>query len=40
MRPRFPAMLLVPDGLDLRFALQGYRRFFGLRTLLAVSSVA
>ena len=33
-------MLLVPGGLDLRFALQGCRRFFGLRTLLAVSSVA
>jgi len=40
MRPRLPAMLLVPGGLDLRFALQGCRRFFGLRTLLAVSSVA
>ena len=40
MRPRLPAMLLVPGGLGLRFALCRYRRFFGLRTLLAVSSVA
>jgi hypothetical protein len=40
MRPRLPAMLLAPGGLDLRFALSGCRRFFGLRTLLAVSSVA
>ena len=40
MRPRSPAMLLVPGGLGLRFALGRYRRFFGLRSLLAVSSVA
>ena len=40
MRPRLPAMLLAPGGLDLRFALLRCRRFFGLRTLLAVSSVA
>jgi hypothetical protein len=40
MRPRSPAMLLVPGGLDPRFALGRYRRFFGLRSLLAVSSVA
>ena len=33
-------MLLVPGGLDPRFALSSYRRFFGLRSLLAVSSVA
>src|SRR5512146_3318893 len=29
-----------PGGLGLRFAFLGYRRFFGLRSLLAVSSVA
>jgi hypothetical protein len=40
LRPRSPAMLLVPGGLDPRFALSSYRRFFGLRSLLAVSSVA
>ena len=40
MRPRFPAMLLAPGGLGLRFALDRYRRFFGLRSFLAVSSVA
>jgi hypothetical protein len=40
MRPRSPAMLLVPGGLDPRFALDRSRRFFGLRSLLAVSSVA
>jgi hypothetical protein len=40
MRPRLPAMLLVPGGLGLRFALCRYRRFFGLRSSLAVWSVA
>jgi len=40
MRPRFAAMLLVPRGLGPRFAFLGYRRFFGLRSSLAVSSVA
>jgi hypothetical protein len=40
MRPRLPAILLVPGGLGHRFALFGYRRFFGLRSWLAVSSVA
>jgi hypothetical protein len=40
MRPRLPAMLLVPGGLGQRFAFLGYRQFFGLRSLLAVSSVA
>jgi hypothetical protein len=40
MRPRLPAMLLVPGGLGPRFAFCRYRRFFGLRSLLAVSSVA
>jgi hypothetical protein len=40
MRPRLPAMLLAPGGLGQRFALLGYRQFFGLRSLLAVSSVA
>ena len=40
MRPRLPAMLLAPGGLGLRFAPSGYRRFFGFRSLLAVSSVA
>ena len=40
MRPRPPALLLVPGGLGLRLALIGYRRFFGLRTFPAVSSVA
>jgi hypothetical protein len=40
MRPRFPAILRVPGGLGPRFAWSGYRRFFGLRSLLAVSSVA
>src|SRR5207237_3970920 len=40
MRPRFPAMLLAPGGLGLRFALCRYRRCFGLHPLLAVSSVA
>src|SRR5665213_714548 len=40
MRPLPPAMLLVPGGLGPRFALGRYRRFFGLRSLLAVSSVA
>jgi hypothetical protein len=37
MRPCLPA---VPGGLGHRFALFGYRRFFGLRSLLAVSSIA
>jgi hypothetical protein len=40
MRPRFPAILLVPGGLGLRFAFCRYRRFFGFRSLQAVSSVA
>ena len=40
MRPRLPAILRVPGGLGPRFAFLGYRRFFGLRSLLAVSSVA
>jgi hypothetical protein len=40
MRPRLPAMLLAPGGLGLRFALCRYRRFFGLRSSSAVSSVA
>jgi len=40
MRPRLPAILLAPGGLGLRFALDRYRRFFGLRSFLAVSSVA
>ena len=40
MRPRSPAMLLAPEGLGHRFAVDRYRRFFGLRSLLAVSSVA
>src|SRR5580692_4704681 len=35
-----PAMLLAPGRLGLRFALLRYRRFFGLRTFQAVSSVA
>ena len=40
MRPRLPALLLAPGGLGPRFAWLGYRRFFGLRSFLAVSSVA
>ena len=40
MRPRLPAMLLAPGGLGQRLALSRYRQFFGLRSLLAVSSVA
>ena len=40
MRPRLPAILHVPGGLGHRFALFGYRQFFGLRSWLAVSSVA
>ena len=40
MRPRLPAILLAPGGLGLRLAFCRYRRFFGLRSLLAVSSVA
>src|SRR5207253_5023556 len=40
MRPRVPAMLLAPVGLGSRFALPRYRRFFGFRSLVAVSSVA
>src|SRR6266446_4281190 len=39
MRSRLPAILLAPGGLGPRFAF-GYRRFFGFRSLLAVSSVA
>src|SRR5439155_8659783 len=40
MRPRLPAILLVPGGLGPRLALGRYRRFFGFRSLVAVSSVA
>ena len=40
MRPRSPAILLAPGRLGPRFACSRYRRFFGLRTSLAVSSVA
>jgi len=40
MRPRSQAILLVPGGLGLRLALHRYQRFFGLRSLQAVSSVA
>src|SRR6185436_6023184 len=40
MRPRLPAILSAPGGLGHRFALDCSRRYFGLRTLLAVSSVA
>src|SRR4051812_44321315 len=40
VRPRLPAILLAPGGLGQRLAFARYRRFFGLRTLLAVSSVA
>ena len=40
MRPRSPAILLVPGGLGLRFAFRRYRRFLGLRSRHAVSSVA
>src|SRR5665213_518017 len=40
MRPRLRPLLLAPGGLGLRFALDCSRRFFGLRSLLAVSSVA
>src|SRR5688572_24266714 len=40
MRPRLPAMLVAPGGLGLRLAFLRYRRFFGLRSTLAVSSVA
>ena len=40
MRPRLPAILLVPGGLGPRFALSRYRRFFGFRSVVAVSSVA
>jgi hypothetical protein len=40
MRPRLPAILLAPVGLGLRFAFCRYRRFFGFRSLQAVSSVA
>src|SRR3954471_4842004 len=40
MRSRLPAILLVPGGLGHRFPFSGYRRFFGLRSWLAVSSVA
>src|SRR5205823_6464092 len=40
MRPRLPAILLVPGGLGLRLALSRYRRFFGFRSVVAVSSVA
>src|SRR3954462_15188580 len=40
MRSRLPAILLVQGGLGHRFPFSGYRRFFGLRSWLAVSSVA
>jgi hypothetical protein len=40
MRPRLPAMLLAPGGLGQRLAFYRYRRFVGLRSWLAVSSVA
>src|SRR5215207_1772065 len=40
MRPRLPAMLPAPGGLGRRLAFGSYRRIFGLRSLLAVSSVA
>src|SRR5207253_2248322 len=40
MRPRLPAILLAPGGLGPRLAFVRYRRFFGLRSFLAVSSVA
>ena len=40
MRPCLPAMLLAPGRLGHRLALCRYRQFFGLRSLLAVSSVA
>ena len=40
MRPHLPAILPVPGGLGPRLAQAGYRRFFGLRSWLAVSSVA
>jgi hypothetical protein len=39
MRPRLPAMLFAPGGLGHRLALDCSWRYFGLRTLLAVSSV-
>src|SRR5262245_56933082 len=39
MRPRLPAILPAPGGPGHRLALRRYRRFFGLRTLNAVSSV-
>jgi hypothetical protein len=40
MRPRFPAMLLAPGRLGLRLAFCRCRRFFGRRSVQAVSSVA
>ena len=40
MRPRLPAMLRDPGRLGHRFASSRYRQFFGLRSWLAVSSVA
>src|ERR1043166_7993390 len=40
MRPHLPAILSAPGGLGYRFALNCFRQFFGLRTFLAVSSVA
>ena len=39
MRPCLPAMLSAPGRLGPRFAFR-YRRFFGLRSVVAVSSVA
>jgi len=40
MRPRLRRLLLAPGRLGLRFALDCSRRFFGLRSVVAVSSVA
>ena len=40
MRPCLPAMLSAPGRLGPRFAWFRYRRFFGLRSVVAVSSVA
>ena len=40
MRPCPGYRCCAPGRLGLRFALIGYRRFFGLRSVLAVSSVA
>src|SRR2546426_948310 len=40
MRPRLPAILLVPGGLGLRLALDRYRRFFWLSFFLPTSLMA